>query len=122
AVGDGDFKTERGVAEVSLPWPDGKRDLAMETMYEYGSRVGFWRLLDIFDEMGVKATFYACPVALERNRKAAKAIVDRGHDMLCHGWRWEDVALLSRDEEREHIRLAIKSLEDLMGQRPLGWY
>ncbi|WP_108259090.1 allantoinase PuuE [Mangrovicoccus ximenensis] len=123
AVGDGDPEPERALSEVPYThWPAGRRDLAMESMYEYGARAGFWRLMDIFDELDVKATFYACAVALERNRKAARLIGERGHDMMCHGWRWEDVALLSREEEREHIRLAVASLTETTGARPLGWY
>ncbi|HEY6716345.1 MAG TPA: polysaccharide deacetylase family protein, partial [Reyranella sp.] len=87
AVGDGDGLTERGLSESAVrPWPDGKRDLAMETMYEYGARSGFWRLMDIFDELEVKSTFYVCAVALERNRKAAREIRGRGHDVVCHGY------------------------------------
>lgn len=123
AVGDGDPASERVLSEVpAWAWPAGKRDLAMETMYEYGSRVGYWRLLDIFDELDVKCTFYACAVALERNREAAREMRARGHDVMCHGWRWEDVALLTREQEREHIRLAVKSIEETTGERPLGWY
>lgn len=123
AVGDGDPAAERALSESPpRPWPDGTRDLAMETMYEYGSRVGYWRLLDIFDELDVKCTFYACAVALERNRKAAAEMRARGHDVMCHGWRWEDVALLTRQEEREHMLLAIQSIANTTGERPLGWY
>jgi allantoinase len=109
AVGDGDASTERGLSESAVrPWPEGKRDLAMETMYEYGARVGFWRLMQIFDEHDVKSTFYVCALALERNRKAARLIREKGHDVVCHGYRWEDVTLLTREQEREHIRLAVK--------------
>ena len=123
AIGDGDALTERGLSESApRPWPPGKRDLAMETMYEYGARAGFWRLMDIFDEQGVKATFYVCAVALERNRKAAGLIRARGHDVVCHGYRWEDVTLLTREQEREHIRLAVQSITETTGERPLGWY
>jgi peptidoglycan/xylan/chitin deacetylase (PgdA/CDA1 family) len=123
AVGDGDANPERVLSESAVrPWPAGKRDLAMETMYEYGARVGFWRLMDIFDEHEVKSTFYVCAVALERNRKAARLIRDKGHDVVCHGYRWEDVTLLSREQEREHIRLAVKSIAETTGERPLGWY
>lgn len=123
AVGDGDPTSERGLSELPpRPWPDGKRDLAMESMYEYGARVGWWRLSEIFDELDVKCTVYACGVALERNRKAAASMRAKGHDVISHGWRWEDVALLSRDQEREHIRLAIKAIEETTGERPLGWY
>ena len=123
AVGDGDPAAERVLSESQpRPWPEGKRDLAMETMYEYGSRVGYWRLLNIFDELDVKCTFYACAVALERNRKAAAEMRKRGHDVMSHGWRWEDVALLTREQEREHIRLAVESIKETTGERPLGWY
>ncbi|MFN8558450.1 MAG: polysaccharide deacetylase family protein [Dehalococcoidia bacterium] len=114
---------ETGGAEMSISSrPPGKRDLAMETMYEYGSRAGFWRLLDILDAHGVQCTFFACAVALERNRDAARAITAGGHEACSHGYRWEDVSLLSREEEREHIRLAVRSIEETTGQRPLGWY
>jgi len=119
AVGDGDPRGEQG-AQPS--WPASKRDLALESLYEYGSRVGFWRLLAIFDELDVKTTFYACAVALERNRDAAKEIRGRGHDVVSHGYRWEDVVLLTREEERDHIRRAIASIEETTGERPVGWY
>jgi peptidoglycan/xylan/chitin deacetylase (PgdA/CDA1 family) len=79
-------------------------------MYEYGSRAGFWRLLDVFGEHDVACTFFACAVALERNPGAAAVIRPRGHDVVGHGYRWEDVTLLTRDQEREHIRLAVESI------------
>ena len=94
AIGDGDASREpSGPAD----WPISKRDLAGEGDFEYGSRCGYWRLLDIFDEQDVKCTFYACAVALERNRDAASEMRTRGHDVMRHGWRWEDVSLLTRD-------------------------
>ena len=123
AVGDGDTRTERTLSEVApMPWPEGRRDLAMESMYEYGARAGFWRLIDIFDQNQVKSTFYVCAVALERNRTAARLIREKGHDVVCHGYRWEDVSLLTREQEREHIRLAVKSIAETTGERPTGWY
>ena len=123
AIGDGDPRTERGYHEAPYyPWPAGERDLASESMYEYGSRAGFWRLMDIFDELDVKSTFYACAVALERNRDAAREIRARGHDVISHGYRWEDVTLLTREEERDHIAKAIASIEETTGERPVGWY
>src|SRR3954451_2669003 len=119
AIGDGDATREpSGPAD----WPLGKRDLAGEGAFEYGSRCGYWRLLDIFDEQDVKCTFYACAVALERNRDAAREMRPRGHDVISHGWRWEDVSLLSREEERDHIRRAVDSIAETTGERPLGWY
>jgi allantoinase len=84
AIGDGD-----ATREPSGPagWPITKRDLAGEGAFEYGSRAGYWRLLDVFDEQEVKCTFYACAVALERNRDAAKEMRGRGHDVMSHGYR-----------------------------------
>ena len=119
AIGDGDKTREAGGPDY---WPITKRDLGVETHYEYGSRVGYWRLLDIFDELDVKCTFYACAVALERNRDAAREMRKRGHDVMSHGWRWEDHTLLTRAEERDHIRRAINSIAETTGERPLGWY
>ena len=124
AVGDGDANPERVLSESAVrPWPAGKRDLAMETMYEYGARQGFWRLMDIFDEHDVKSTaIYFVDDNFVGNRKAARAIREKGHDVVSHGYRWEDVTLLTREQEREHIRLAVKSIEETTGERPLGWY
>src|SRR3954451_17749446 len=87
----GDERNELGLAEApggrALP---GRRDIAFETMYEYGSRVGFWRLHRIFTERAVPITVFGCAVALERNPRAAEAIVAAGWDICSHGWRWEE--------------------------------
>jgi putative urate catabolism protein len=120
---DGDGRTEVGLAEA----PGGRtakgvRDLAMESMYEYGSRVGFWRLFRLFTERRVPITVFACAIALERNAAVARAIADAGVDVCCHGWRWIGHFQLSEAEEREHIRRAVDSLTRTTGSRPLGWY
>jgi allantoinase len=124
AIGDGDSVAEPGGAEITAtsPPPLGQRDLAMESMYEYGTRAGFWRLLRVFDDQDVKVTFFACAIALERNRDAAREITRHGHEACSHGYRWEDPNLLKRHEEREHMRLAVESIEATTGQRPLGWF
>jgi peptidoglycan/xylan/chitin deacetylase (PgdA/CDA1 family) len=98
------------------------RDLAAEGMFEYGSRVGIWRLLRMFEERNLSLTLFACALALERNPPLAEAIKESGHDICSHGWRWIKHYQLSEDEEREHIRKAIQSLQLTTGQRPLGWY
>jgi peptidoglycan/xylan/chitin deacetylase (PgdA/CDA1 family) len=103
-------------------FPPGVRNLANESFFEYGSRVGFWRLLDLFERHGVRTTFGVCAVALERNPKAAAAIVAAGHEVNAHGYRWEEHFAMSRDEERERIRLAIESIRRTTGDRPYGWY
>jgi peptidoglycan/xylan/chitin deacetylase (PgdA/CDA1 family) len=117
AIGDGDATRERSrwVQPLTI------RDLAAESMYEYGSRAGFWRLMRIFDQAGVPATFYACAVALERNRIAAKAIPRAGHEVMSQGYRWEDVTLLTREEERWHMEMALESLTETTGETPTGW-
>ncbi len=120
---DGDGRSETGLTEgTSAPIPPGTRDLAAESMFEYGSRVGFWRLMRIFEDRGLPLTVFGCALALERNLEAAAAIRELGHDVCCHGWRWVEHWLLSEEEEREHIARAIASLTRTVGERPLGWY
>ena len=120
AMGDPDQEsmTEWG----NYPMPPTIRNLAMESMYEYGSRVGVWRVMDILDSAKVQSTFFACAVAFEQNPTVAKAAVAAGHEMCSHGYRWEEVFRLTEDQEREHIRLAIESFQKTCGRRPLGWY
>ena len=119
---DGDPGPETGLLEGATGVPAGMRDMNAESLYEYGSRVGFWRLMRLFREADIPLTVFACALALERNPLAARAIVAAGHDICCHGWRWEKHWLLSEDEERAHIARAIASLETTLGSRPLGWY
>jgi len=89
-VGDGDPEGER-VGEFVYPSMDAQtRDLGIESTFEYGSRVGTWRVLDLFDEFGVKATIFACGRALERNPVVARAFTARGHEVAGHGYRWVD--------------------------------
>lgn len=103
-------------------FPSGIRNRTNESMTEYGSRVGVWRLLDILESYQVKATFFASAMALERNRTVAGAVVDRGHEICSHGYRWEDHYGMSKEEERERIELALRSFKDTTGIRPVGWY
>ena len=120
---DGDGRSESSTSESpTSPVPMGNRDLAGEGMFEYGSRVGFWRIMRLFAERGLPLTVFACALALERHPPAAAAIREAGHDFCCHGWRWVEHFKLTRDQEREHIRLAIESLKQTLGSRPLGWY
>jgi peptidoglycan/xylan/chitin deacetylase (PgdA/CDA1 family) len=120
AMGDPDQEsmTEWG----NYPMPPEIRNLAMESMYEYGARVGIWRLLEFMKAADVRSTFFACAVAMEHNPEVAKAAVDGGHEICSHGYRWEEVFRLSEEEERERIGLAIRSFEKTCGRRPVGWY
>jgi len=123
SIGDGDGLSDSGLVELpGSPVPRGERDLAAESMFEYGSRVGFWRLMRIFAERDLPMTVYACALALERNPAATAAIRAAGHDICCHGWRWIEHFKLTEEQERDHIRMAIESLKRTMGERPLGWY
>lgn len=120
---DGDGRTELGMAESpGGRVPAGKRDMAFESMYEYGSRVGFWRLMSLLAEHEVPATIFGCAVALERNPRAAEAIVKAGFDVCCHGWRWEEHFKLSPEEEKERIARAVESIARTTGSPPQGWY
>ena len=119
AAGDG---RNEGLAEINYTMDPQYRDLCAESVYEYGSRAGIWRLMRVFDEYDVKSTFFACAVALERNPEVAQWLRESGHEPCSHGWRWEEHWLLDRETERQHIRWAIDSIEKSCGERPLGWY
>ncbi len=118
---DGDSQSE-SMGEVPSPVTPGERDLANESFYEYGSRAGVWRILRIFDQLNLKSTFYVCALALERNPDVGPAIVEGGHEVMGHGYRWEEYFKMDRDAEREAIRKAVDSITKTTGQRPLGWY
>lgn len=122
SIPDGDGFSESHLAESASAVPAGTRDLTTESVYEFGSRVGFWRLMRVFRERDIPITVFGCALALERHPEAAAAIREAGYDVCCHGWRWEKHWLLSEAEEREHINRAVASLEKTMGNRPLGWY
>jgi allantoinase len=123
SVQDGEGRTESGLTEApGVPHIASGRDLAAEGMFEYGSRVGFWRLMRMFRERGLPMTVFGCALALERNPEAAAAIREAGYDVCCHGWRWVKHFELPEEEEREHIRRAVASLQRTIGQRPDGWY
>lgn len=117
----GDDRNE-GLAEINYLMPAEYRDLCAESIYEYGSRTGIWRLLRLFDECGVKSTFFACAVALERNPEVGEWIREAGHEPCSHGWRWSEHWLLDREEERRRMQWAVESIERTCGERPLGWY
>jgi len=119
----GDDFAEAFLQEVVGMQPlKGVRNMQVESIYEYGTRVGFWRLMRLFAERDVKISVFAVGMALERHPQAAAALVEAGHEVVSHGWRWIDYQFVGEDEEREHIRLAIESLTKATGSRPRGWY
>jgi allantoinase len=118
---DGDAVSEAGLTEGGSGAFEG-RDLAAESMFEYGSRVGFWRITRLLSERGMTATVFGCALALERNPQVCAAIRELGYDTCAHGWRWERHQSLTLDEERERIRRTVESIERTTGERPHGWY
>ena len=108
---------------MELPFKlDGQRDLATESVYEYGTRAGIWRLFRVFDAAGIPVTFFAAAVALERNPAVGEKLAKRGDEAAGHGYRWSNHFEMTRDEEREAIKRAVASIERTTGTRPVGWY
>ncbi len=118
---EGDGRSE-GLGEVPRVVAGEGRDLATESVYEYGSRAGVFRLLRLCERLGVRVTFFAAAVALERNPEVGAWIREAGHEPCGHGWRWSEDWLVPREEEAQRIRQAVASIERTCGTRPVGWY
>ena len=119
----GDAASESFLSEIIGAKPLlGVRHLNMESMYEYGSRAGFWRLHRLFTERELPLTVYAVAMALERNPAAGKAMVEAGWEVASHGYRWIDYQYVGEDIERSHIQKAIDIHTQITGTRPLGFY
>ncbi|MYD77445.1 MAG: allantoinase PuuE [Gammaproteobacteria bacterium] len=119
----GDPASEAFLSEiVGADARSGVRHMSMESIYEYGSRAGVWRLLRIFNEYQVPLTIFAVGMAVERNPAVIEEMVRLGHEICSHGYRWIDYQYVPEEIEREHIDLAIKAIESVTGQRPQGWY
>lgn len=121
SIPDGDGRNDTW-GEYSYQIGPEIRDLGTETHFEYGSRAGIWRLTRLFDRYQVPVTMGACGMALERNPELAEWIVEAGHDVICHGYRWNEVSELTRAQERDELRRGIESIQRLTGERPYGWY
>lgn len=123
SIDGGDGYSETALIEVNSPRvPQGERDLASESMYEYGARVGFWRVLRLFQERGLPLTIFAAAQALERNSRVAAAIAATDWDVVAHGFRWIEHYRLDEATERQHIALAYDSISRSVGRPPAGWY
>lgn len=122
-IPEGDGRVEAGLSEVAGGrMAQGERDLGIESIYEYGSRAGIWRLFRLFEERELPLTVFGCALALERNPAVAEAIAAAGYDVCGHGWRWVEHYLMEENEEREHIARAAETIERLTGEPPRGWY
>jgi putative urate catabolism protein len=119
----GDAASETFLSDIpNAPAIQGGRNMNIESMYEYGSRAGFWRLLRLFDKHAFPFTCFGVGMALLRNPEAVRAMQDRGHEIATHGWRWIDYQHMPEAEERAHLQRAIAAHIEATGTRPLGWY
>lgn len=119
----GDAESEAFLSEMVAAQPlRGKRNMSMESLYEYGSRAGVWRLLKLFEQQGIPLTIFAVAMAAERHPEVIRAMHAAGHEICSHGYRWIDYQDMSPEEERAHLERAVQILTDLTGERPLGWY
>ncbi len=119
----GDPASEAFLSEIvgARPWP-GQRHMNMESIYEYGSRAGFWRLSRLFTERGLPVTVYAVATAIQRNPEAVLAMRQANWEVASHGIKWIDYKDVTEDEERRHMAEAIRIHTEATGERPLGWY
>ena len=119
----GDAGSEVFLSEIIGAQSFKTRHLSMESMYEYGSRAGVWRLLREFERRGLPLTVFGVAMALQRNPDVVQAVLEAGHEIACHGWRWIHYQDMEEVEERRHIEIATKIVRDLTaGAWPLGWY
>jgi putative urate catabolism protein len=118
----GDPASEQFLSEIVGAAAYAARHLSMESIYEYGSRVGVWRILREFERRALPLTVFGVSMALERHPEVTAAFVELGHEIACHGWRWIHYQDVDEATEREHLRRGVAIIERLTGQRPLGWY
>ena len=122
AVLHGDAGSEQFLSEMANPPAYADRHLSMESIYEYGSRAGVWRLLREFEQRALPLTVFGVAMALERNPALTHALVEMNHEIACHGWRWINYQGVDEATEREHMDRAMDVLQRLIGERPSGWY
>lgn len=119
----GDAASEAFLSETIGAEPlVGRRNMNMESVYEYGSRAGFWRIWRAFTGRNIPLTVYAVGMAMLHNPEAATAMVEAGWEVASHGHRWIDYQDVPEELEREHMRLAIAAIEQTTGRKPVGWY
>ena len=118
----GDAGSEQFLSEMFNPPAFADRHLSMESIYEYGSRVGVWRLLREFEKRGLPLTVFGVAMALERNPEVTAAFQELGHEIACHGLRWVSYQNIDEATEREHMARGMGIIQRITGERPLGWY
>jgi peptidoglycan/xylan/chitin deacetylase (PgdA/CDA1 family) len=119
---EGDAHSENLLTDIGFPAYAGKRSPMVESAFEFGPRVGCWRLLRIFKRFDVRASILGVVRGLQMYPELTRAFVEDGHEVVSHGWRWIDYHTVDEKEEREHIRLAVEGIKKLIGQPPVGWF
>jgi putative urate catabolism protein len=122
AVLHGDPSSEQFLSEMFNPAAFPARHMSMESIYEYGSRAGVWRILREFEQRQLPLTVFGVSMALQRHPELTAAFKELGHEIACHGWRWISYQNMDEATEREHLRIAMSIIQQLTGERPLGWY
>jgi allantoinase len=122
SVLDGDPASETFLSEITPADAFPNRHMSMESMYEYGSRAGLWRVLRVFERRGIPLTIFAVAQAMQRNPEAVAAFSELGHEVACHGLRWQSYQLVDRETERAHMARAVRIMRELVGVDPSGWY
>ena len=118
---DGDDGSEDMLTDIGAPAQAGIRSPLVESVFEYGSRVGVWRLLRIFKQFDVRVSILGVVRALQRNPEAVAAFLEAGHEIVSHGWRWIDYHHVDEQIEREHIRLATEAVSNMAATQAIGW-
>jgi len=118
----GDIGSEQFLSEMFNPPSFAERHLTMEGIYEYGSRVGVWRILREFEKRGLPLTVFGVGMALQRHPELTQAFVELGHEIACHGWRWINYQQIDEATERLHMQTGINIIREFTGKAPTGWY
>ena len=119
---NGDKYSETFLSEIIGAKAIKGRHISMESIYEYGSRAGFWRLHKLFKEKNIPVTIFGVGLALEQNPEVCEAIKNGNYEVAAHGYRWIDYQDVKKSIEKKHMQQAIKTIKKIFGSRPLGWY
>ena len=122
SVLNGDKYSETFLSEIIGAKAIRGRHISMESIYEYGSKVGFWRLNNLFKEKKIPVTIFGVGLALKQNPEVCDAIKNGDYEIAAHGYRWIDYQNIKKSIEKNHMQKAIKTIKDIFGSRPLGWY
>lgn len=121
SLANGDDVSEGMLNDIGVPTISSRRVPLVESVFEYGSRRGVWRVLNAFRDFSINVSVLGVARALEQNPDLARAIVTRGHEIVSHGYRWIDYGAVPENVEREHIRKAVEILTKVTGTKPVGW-